>query len=447
MAALGDDLNQSASGKLRQMRARGRGTDAGLKREFTRCPGAPIQQGGEDRRASRIANKGCRFGGIGAVTHSSIMSETIPHDKDPVVDQNVLMKPTLDRRAFLALTAAGLAGCATQGAAGRPANAMNDVQFEDVSGAPRLHMRRRRGNGSVVLYVHGATFPSALSVRYRFADGRSWEDALFDAGADVWALDFEGYGGSARPGAFDRPADQSPQPLRCAEAAEQIARAVAHIQAARGRNASISIIAHSWGTIPAARFATEHPRALQRLILFGPILTRVVAAAPSASAPLPSAPQIPAWRTLTVAEQLARFKADVPAGQANILAEPDLAQWGPAWLATDAQAMTRSPPAVQIPLGPQADIVAAWSGASLYDPARILCPLMIVRGAWDSLCTDADVARFRATRASLATSDVVIPRATHLMHLEEGRFALWAASNAFLSGADPGAAAARVRPA
>ena len=41
----------------------------------------------------------------------------------------------------------------------------------------------------VVLYVHGATFPSALSIAHRF-DGRSWRDELCAAGFDVWGLDF-----------------------------------------------------------------------------------------------------------------------------------------------------------------------------------------------------------------------------------------------------------------
>ena len=48
-----------------------------------------------------------------------------------------------------------------------------------------------------VLYVHGATFPSALSIAHRF-DGKSWRDALNDAGFDVWGLDFYGFGHSGR---------------------------------------------------------------------------------------------------------------------------------------------------------------------------------------------------------------------------------------------------------
>jgi pimeloyl-ACP methyl ester carboxylesterase len=57
----------------------------------------------------------------------------------------------------------------------------------------RLSLPHARGRD--VLYVHGATFPSALSVAHRCA-GHAWRDALCDAGFDVWALDFHGFGGS-----------------------------------------------------------------------------------------------------------------------------------------------------------------------------------------------------------------------------------------------------------
>ena len=47
----------------------------------------------------------------------------------------------------------------------------------------------------VALYVHGATFPSALSMAHRF-DGCSWRDELCAAGFHVWGFDFHGYGHS-----------------------------------------------------------------------------------------------------------------------------------------------------------------------------------------------------------------------------------------------------------
>src|SRR5258708_13531692 len=59
------------------------------------------------------------------------------------------------------------------------------------SGVPFADRRR------AVLYLHGATFPSALSIAHRF-DGHSWRDMLCDAGFAVWGLDFHGFRNSYR---------------------------------------------------------------------------------------------------------------------------------------------------------------------------------------------------------------------------------------------------------
>ena len=57
----------------------------------------------------------------------------------------------------------------------------------------RLSPAPARAQRSPVLYVHGGTFPSALSIAHRF-DGKSWRDALCEAGFDVWGFDFHGFG-------------------------------------------------------------------------------------------------------------------------------------------------------------------------------------------------------------------------------------------------------------
>jgi pimeloyl-ACP methyl ester carboxylesterase len=64
----------------------------------------------------------------------------------------------------------------------------------------------RRANKAVrpILYVHGATFPSALSIAHR-CGGWSWRDAPCDVGCDVWAFDFLGYGYSGRNAEMSKP--------------------------------------------------------------------------------------------------------------------------------------------------------------------------------------------------------------------------------------------------
>jgi pimeloyl-ACP methyl ester carboxylesterase len=339
----------------------------------------------------------------------------------------------MERREFLA--AAGTMGMALGGMM-MTTNAeakQRAASLLDLTGSPRLQMRRLgRKGGMPVLYIHGATFPSALSVGYRFADGKAWEDSLHADGFDVWALDFEGFGGSARPAAFGQPADTSPIPLRSTDAVQQIARAVELICKQTGRD-KVSIIAHSWGGVPAASYAGAYAVTLHKLVLFAPALHRPKSAVPQPMGNnLPKPGKLPAWRNLTIAEQLARFVNDTPKGHANVLAEPTLDRWGPAWLATDANAMKQTPPAVQVPTGPQADIVALWTGNDLYDPAAITAPTLIVRGEWDSVCSAADVERLQSRMTAKAVVSKVIPTSGHLAHLETNRALLWTTVNDFL---------------
>ena len=282
--------------------------------------------------------------------------------------------------------------------------------------SPALLVRRQQGAGAPVLYVHGATFPSALSAAYRFSD-HSWMDDWTAHGFDAWAFDFAGYGGSERYAAMHE--DAAGEPLgRAPEAAQQIARVVSHI--ARETGARLNIVAHSWGTIPAALFAIRYPELVAGLCLFGPVMQRE-------GAPPPTMMQ--RWREVTIAEQLARFVADVPHGHSPVLIEPGLESWGPAYLASDTE--TRAPACVRIPSGPSADIADAWSGRLAYDPRDLRCPLLCVRGEWDSVTNDADAAWLMARASSCR--DVKIAKGTHLMHLEHSREDLFAAVRDFLN--------------
>lgn len=270
-----------------------------------------------------------------------------------------------------------------------------------------------------VLYVHGATFPSRLSIGYRL-DGFSWADDLMARGFQVWGFDFLGYGRSSRPAAMTAPVNANPPVGGCDSAAAQI-DAVLDAMREAGARPDIRMIAHSRGCAPAMQVAGTGR--IHRIALFGPIVRRCGARA---------APPTGAWRDITVADQHRRFVEDVPDGATPVLSERHFALWGADFLATDPGAATREPPAVRVPAGPAADIAALWSGTALYDPAEVKCPTLIVRGEWDSLTTDADAAGLYRALGAAAKWDVKIARATHLAHLEAGRFDLYAAVAAFL---------------
>jgi len=124
---------------------------------------------------------------------------------------------------------------------------------------PSLFIRRQPRIGRpAVLYIHGATFPSALSVGFDFGDG-SWLDDWNARGFDAWAFDVAGFGESGRYAAMAGPADSHPPLCRAPEAARQVASVLELVRRETGQ-ARASLVAHSWGGAPAARCAASPAR-------------------------------------------------------------------------------------------------------------------------------------------------------------------------------------------
>src|SRR5258708_29861303 len=152
------------------------------------------------------------------------------------------------------------------------------------------HLSPQAPSDRVVLYVHGATFPSALSIAHRF-DGHSWRDALIEAGFHVWAFDFLGFGFSDRYREMNEPADANPPLCGAGDASEQLEAAVRFILDQHGLS-RLSLITHSWASMPAGRLAGRHPSLVDRLGLFGTISRRP-------PPPYEKPPGAPAWRIVT----------------------------------------------------------------------------------------------------------------------------------------------------
>jgi pimeloyl-ACP methyl ester carboxylesterase len=245
---------------------------------------------------------------------------------------------------------------------------------------------------------------------------------ISDAGFDVWALDFPGYGDSGRYPEMDEPPAAHDALGRASQCARQIVRAVDFICANQGIE-RVSIIAHSWGTMATGLFANAHPDRLERLVFFGPIGIRHDVTPERA----------PAWQYVTAEYQWNRFQAEVPKGRPAVFPHEEYDPWIAAYLATDPSSEQRTPPSVKIPAGPFSDIAAAWSGSLPYDPARILAPVLLIRGEWDSVSSADDVRRlFGALTNAPEKEAVTLDRGTHVMHLETGRVHLYKVVESFL---------------
>lgn len=192
----------------------------------------------------------------------------------------------------------------------------------------------------------------------------------------------------------------------------------------------LSLISHSWGSMPACLFAGRHPALVDRLVLFAPI-GRLD---PRRSETPPS---FPAWRIVTTEDQWNRFIEDVPAHERQVLSRAHFEEWGESYLDSDPESRLRDPAGVKVPLGPFSEIIRAWHGRLAYDPTLVRAPVAIIRGEWDGLMPDDDARRlFDGFTRSPIKRDIKIGRGTHLMHLETMRPALWQESINFLNGGD-----------
>jgi len=314
----------------------------------------------------------------------------------------------------------------------RPADKLDPREEHHRIASPHLglslflrHLPPRAADSSrVVLYVHGGTFPSGLSIAHRF-DGRSWRDELNDAGFDVWGLDFPGFGLSDPYPEMAEPANDTAPLGRAGDASRQLEAAIRYIREHQGAD-RISIIAHSWGSIVCGRLAGRCPGVVDRLVFFGPITWR-----PRATDPI----RLPGWRLISLADQWSRFTESVPKDAAPVLLRRHFDEWGKRYLDSDPASRTRSPAAVKVPSGAFQDIFDARAGELAYDPGLVRAPVAIIRGEWDAYCTDTDARwLFGALNASPERRDIKISRGTHLMHLETMRQALYHESIAFLEG-------------
>ena len=176
---------------------------------------------------------------------------------------------------------------------------------------------RATGLRRTIVYVHGGTFPSSLSIAHRF-DGRSWRDALCDAGFHVWGIDFHGFGESDPYPEMREPAEAHLPLGRAGECSRQLEAAVRFICDHHDLT-RLSLIAHSWGSIVVGDFAVRCPELIERLVLFGPIARRDAQG---------ERQRLTGWRLVSLQDQWERFVADVPVGAEPVLSQRHFDEWG-----------------------------------------------------------------------------------------------------------------------
>jgi pimeloyl-ACP methyl ester carboxylesterase len=302
---------------------------------------------------------------------------------------------------------------------------MESLRIPAGIGSLNLFLRHANSDAShrglPVLILHGATFPSGNAAAWKI-EGKSWMDDLAEHGYDVYALDFLGYGESDNYPEMASENSNGPALGDISSMVGQVDRAIAAISK-QYPDTAVILIAHSAGTLVAARYAELHADRIARLVLFG-------APAPDNSRQ-PSEGRRSRYIQVTADDQLNAFEPRVR--QSGKLDSGMFSAWVAAYLATDMKSATRQPASVRVPAG----MVAALdelqkSGKLPYDPARITTPTLIIQGEWDAVTPPSQGLWLFEHFGSSLKRLVVLNRAGHRLHLEQNRFQLYEEVRAFL---------------
>lgn len=333
----------------------------------------------------------------------------------------------------LGIAALSLSGCATHTASHTPtitaaANAqlvIEEFMVPSDEAGINLYVRNKRlptttsfNKDNVVLFVHGATYPSETGFDLRL-DGLSWMDVLAQQGFDVYMVDVRGYGKSTRPAAMDQPAAQNKPIADTDIAARDYAAAADFVRKRRGVE-KINVVGHSWGTAITALYTTRHADKVNRLVLYAPVWLRKTASLTDAGGDLG------AYRTVTIEAAFKRKNTGVIPGR-----DPQPKAWFDVWaeatFASDPVGAQANPKYVRAPNGSVQDSRLFWSvGKPVFDPKLLTVPTLLILAEWD-----ADTPPYMAeTLFPLLTNSpnkklVILSEGTHGIMNEVKRFSLF----------------------
>ena len=289
----------------------------------------------------------------------------------------------------------------------------------------------KRTTHEAVLFIHGASFPTMLAAGFEFQGDDSWLDFAAKHGKLACGLDFLGYGASTRPEAMSEPPDGVAPLVRAPEAAREISAAAAYL----GKQAGITrlhLIAHSWGTIPAAMYAASQPKILASLILFGPIV------------PVPGYREKAvdfAWWSITAQQRERQLRfMDLLPPKLHLLETAVDRKWASEFAKSQPGGSGDVGDTLRIPAGCIADIHDAKAGKYPYHQSDVTVPVFVVYGDYDDEADDAGAKAFLAKfTASPLKWRLQVDHGTHVMHLERNRWSLYQSAAAFMTlSSEPG---------
>jgi alpha-beta hydrolase superfamily lysophospholipase len=291
----------------------------------------------------------------------------------------------------------------------RLAPAAERADYTVGKGGVSLAVYRKRtgdGAGPVLFLVHGSS-NSALSSFDLAAPGGEYSTMnVFAAlGYDVWTMDHENYGRSARTDGNS-------------DIASGVADLIAASELVIGETgaAKMHMLGESSGALRAAAFAMERPALVDRLILNA--FTYTGRNSPTLAKRAENLPYFRAHnrRLRDRAMITSIFTRDHPG-----TSDPRVA---------DALADTELQFGDQVPTGTYLDMCA---NLPVVDPLRVKCPVLLIRGEHDGIASEEDLLDFYARLPNPDRQFTVLPGAAHALVFGHNRHQFWHVAHAFLS--------------
>jgi len=287
----------------------------------------------------------------------------------------------------------------------------------------QLHVRNKRLEGRdsfpadrVVLFVHGATYPSETAFDIDLPGG-SWMDNVARKGYDAYLVDVRGYGRSTRPATMDAPPAENPPFATTTDAVKDVGSAVDFILKRRNI-ARLNLVGWSWGTALMAGYTMNNNDKVNKLVLYAPLWT--LKAPPPISG-------FGAYRTVTRDPARQRGARGIPAQRVEDISPTVwFEKWWQANLTTDPNGAKQNPPVLRAPNGVIKDIVDIWgAGKATWEPEKIRVPTLLILAEWDQ---DTPLYMAQEVFGKLTNAPykrhVILGEGTHAIVLEKNRMHL-----------------------
>ena len=262
-------------------------------------------------------------------------------------------------------------------------------------------------NKPLLFLVHGSSYSGKTMFDLTVPDRAdySFMDHFARLGFDVWTMDHEGYGHSDRTKGLSD----------IQSGVEDLAAAMVVVKKATGKSKA-AFFGQSSGALRAARFANFHPDSVDKLIVDAFVWT-----GKDAPTLKQRAQRLPELLKSNVRKVDAKFYKSVFTRDHPGAAEPMLG---------DVVAEAELKYGDTVPNGTYIDMVTKLP---LVDPAKVLCPVLIVRAEHDGIATDEDIMGFYAKLPNPDKQMSKIAGLAHTAFLGVNRHRFWHSVHAFLT--------------